>query len=98
MKCKIIPGDGPPCPSCTRPMQIREHPHITARHFQQPFYYIRWFRCLQADCATTNYMDDQYRVWNDNPAATRCRAKRGAYWARRNARRKRNVRRPKRSA
>jgi hypothetical protein len=26
----IIPGAGPSCPSCARPMQVREHPRIKA--------------------------------------------------------------------
>ena len=32
----IIPGDGPPCPTCHRPMQIREHRRITPVYWRSP--------------------------------------------------------------
>jgi hypothetical protein len=60
----VIPGDGDPCPRCGRPMQIREHPQITAKHRRQPFHYSRWFCCIHDDCKTSTVMPRRYVVWH----------------------------------
>ena len=60
----VIPGDGDPCPRCGRPMQIREHPQITAKHRRQPFHYSRWFCCIHNDCKTSTVMPPRYAVWH----------------------------------
>jgi hypothetical protein len=66
-------NSGPPCPRCSRPMQVRQHNHIGAKQQQAPFYYERWFFCTHAGCQTRQVMPAQYIHWNDNPAAQRLR-------------------------
>jgi len=46
-KYMIVSEDGPPCPRCGRPMQVREHDRIREKQLRQPFYYSRWFQQLQ---------------------------------------------------
>jgi hypothetical protein len=62
----VVTGQGDPCPRCGQPMQIREHAQISKKHRRQPFYYARWFRCMNDACQTTLVMPDRYRVWNCN--------------------------------
>ncbi len=69
MKSKIIHDAGIDCPRCGRPTQIREHKQITDKQRRQPFYYSRWFFCLNRNCRATLIMRDEFRVWNDNDAA-----------------------------
>jgi hypothetical protein len=45
-------------------MQVFEHAQITKKHHRQPFYYSRWFRCMNNSCKTSTVMPDRYRVWN----------------------------------
>jgi len=54
------------CPSCSRPMQIREHDRIRPKQRRQPFYYRRWFCCMHADCKTTLVMFDEFKVWTSD--------------------------------
>ncbi len=63
----IVPGKGPVCPRCKRPMQIREHRAVTERELRRPFYYSRWYRCMHGDCRTTLVMPDEHRVFKKQP-------------------------------
>jgi hypothetical protein len=66
---RVIGHDGPPCPRCSQPTEIREHQRITDKHTKrQPFYYSRWFYCTNSDCITNLIMPDEFRVWNEHPA------------------------------
>lgn len=58
----IVPGDGPPCPRCKRPTEIREHRQINDELLQRSSYYRRWFRCTHADCRTTLVMLNEFIV------------------------------------
>jgi hypothetical protein len=60
----VIPGDGDPCPRCGRPMQIREHRRITAKHRRQPLHFSRWFCCMHDDCKTLTVTPLRYAVWH----------------------------------
>jgi hypothetical protein len=61
---KVVGYDGPNCPRCGRFTEIREHREIRPKQLKQPFYYARWFYCVNTDCQTTLIMQDQYRVWS----------------------------------
>lgn len=63
----IIPGAGDPCPRCGQPTEIREHARITDRERRRPFFYARWFRCVNPACRTTTIVPEQYRVFNAHP-------------------------------
>jgi hypothetical protein len=63
---KIVGLDGPPCPRCGCPTEIREHERITEKEWAKRFYYSRWYICRNRDCMTTNIMPDEFRVWNEN--------------------------------
>jgi hypothetical protein len=63
----VVDNDGPNCPRCKRPMQIREHKRVGEKQLRQPYYYSRWFNCTHQDCQTTLVMKDEFRVWNNNP-------------------------------
>ena len=56
--------DGPKCPRCNKPMQIREHQRIGPKQLRQPFYFRRWFFCMNRDCRTTLITRDEFKVWN----------------------------------
>ncbi len=65
MKYIVLDEAGPPCPRCSQATQVREHAAITEKHTRrQPFYYSRWYRCLNPNCKTTLIMPEQYKVWN----------------------------------
>ena len=58
----VVGENGDPCPRCGKPTEIRTHPAITGKHLAQPFYYSRWFYCLNPDCRTKQIMPDRYMV------------------------------------
>jgi hypothetical protein len=58
----VIPGDGDPCPRCGEPTEIREHDILRDRQLRAPFYYSRWFRCMNPDCKTTLIMPPRFIV------------------------------------
>jgi hypothetical protein len=60
----VVPGLGDPCPRCCQPTQIREHEAVTEAHLRAPYYYRRWFCCLNPQCRVTTHLADRYRVWN----------------------------------
>lgn len=52
-------------------MQVREHDEIRAKQKYQPFYYSRWYCCLNADCRTTMVMPEEFIVFRDDKARTK---------------------------
>jgi hypothetical protein len=56
--------NGPHCPRCGWPMQVREHRRIKARHRRQPYYHTRWYCCMTEGCPTTLVMPPEHRVWS----------------------------------
>jgi hypothetical protein len=65
---KIVGLDGPPCPRCGRPTEIREHERITEQELARPFYYRRWYNCPNNSCDTKIIHADEFKVWNKNKA------------------------------
>jgi hypothetical protein len=65
---KIVSLDGPPCPRCGCPTEIREHERITEKELARPFYYRRWYNCPNRKCKTTLIHADDFKVWNENEA------------------------------
>jgi hypothetical protein len=63
---KIVSLDGPVCPRCGCPTEIREHERITEKELARPFYYSRWYNCPNQDCKTTTIMPDEFKVWSKN--------------------------------
>jgi hypothetical protein len=63
---KIVSLNGPPCPRCGCPTEIREHERITEKELARPFYYSRWYNCPNEDCQTKQIMPPAFRVWNEN--------------------------------
>jgi hypothetical protein len=62
MSFVVVAENGPACPRCGRPMQVREHDRIREKQLQQPFYYSRWFRCMHKNCKTTIVHRDEFKV------------------------------------
>jgi len=60
----VIPGNGDPCPRCGVPMQIREPDRIGDGQLRQPFFYTRWFCCMNKQCKTTLVMPARYKEAN----------------------------------
>jgi hypothetical protein len=58
----VLGGQGPDCPRCGRPMQVREHDRIRAKQLRQPFYYSRWFYCTHKSCRTKTVMFEEFKV------------------------------------
>jgi hypothetical protein len=63
----VIPGKGDPCPRCGQATEIREHKCIGARELRRPWYYARWFYCVNPRCRTTVIVVDRYKVFNVKP-------------------------------
>lgn len=61
----VINKSGPPCPRCSQATQVRAHNGLTEKQKRQPFYFERWYCCLNSDCKTTLIMPDEHKVWND---------------------------------
>ena len=53
---RVVPGEGDPCPRCGVPMQIREYNNSTEQHLHRPYFYTRWFCCMDKSCRTTLVM------------------------------------------
>lgn len=70
-KYKVVEEKGIPCPRCKVEMQVREHIAISEKQLNQPFYYSKWFCCVNSDCQTTLFMSDEFKVWNNNSKARR---------------------------
>jgi hypothetical protein len=60
----VVPGNGDPCPRCDVPMQIHEYSNLTDKHLHRPYFYTRWFCCMNKSCRTTLVMPERYKVMN----------------------------------
>lgn len=60
---RVLDEKGPPCPRCTRLMQVREHKEVSERELRRPFYYSRWYRCMNGNCKTTLVMPPEFRIF-----------------------------------
>jgi len=58
-----LPIEGPPCPRCQHPTEVREHKAITAKELARPFYYSRWYNCANRNCRTTLIMPEEFKVF-----------------------------------
>lgn len=65
----VIGHDGIPCPRCDRPTQVRVHREVTAKHRRQPYYFERWYYCMNPSCETRQIMRDEFMVLNGPEAA-----------------------------
>jgi hypothetical protein len=54
--------DGIPCPRCGEPTAPRQHDAITPKLLRQPYYYARWFVCVNPQCQTTMIMRPEDRI------------------------------------
>jgi hypothetical protein len=68
---RVVSFDGPPCRRCGCPTEVREHKEVTAKELARPFYYTRWFNCLNRRCRTTLIMPEEFKVINDSRVADR---------------------------
>lgn len=57
-----ISTDGRPCPRCKQPTHVYEHEKITDHELRRPFYYSRWYKCVNPSCITTMIMPEQFKV------------------------------------
>jgi hypothetical protein len=64
---KVI--EQPKCPRCRGAVEVREHKSVTEKMLRQPFFYTRWYRCVNRECPTKNIMPKEFIVWNKNKAA-----------------------------
>jgi hypothetical protein len=60
------------CPRCGKATQIREHRQVGEKLLQQPYYYSRWFYCVNKACPTKQIMREEHKVMNVGAAAERC--------------------------
>ena len=59
----IVRNDDVRC-RCGVLAQAREHRELTTKQLRQPFYFSKWFNCLNQSCKTTIFMKDEYKVVN----------------------------------
>jgi hypothetical protein len=62
---KIVPGAGDLCPRCKQAGQIREHLAVMRKQLAGPYYFSRWFKCLNTNCQTTLFMAERFKVINE---------------------------------
>jgi hypothetical protein len=60
----VVSENGPLCVRCARPTQVREHEQISEKMLRQPFYYSRWYFCMNESCRTKQIMPPEFIVWN----------------------------------
>jgi hypothetical protein len=60
----VVGRNGDRCPRCGQRTEIREHRNVTAKELAKPFYYARWFICVNRRCKTTMIMREEHKVWN----------------------------------
>jgi len=77
---RLIVG-GPPCPRCKQQTEVREHVEVTAKELAKPFYFSRWYKCMNSRCKTTLIMPNEFKVFRESnavpsPAAIRMRRSR----------------------
>ena len=67
--CKpvVVGKNGDPCPRCGCRTEIRQHKQIRAKHLRQPFYYSRWYYCVNPGCRTTQIMLEKFKVFPSVP-------------------------------
>src|SRR5262245_47489985 len=63
----VIGPDGPPCPRCKQPTEIRAHREVTDKMLRQAFYYRQWFYCTNPKCVVSLYMREEHKVMPDQP-------------------------------
>jgi hypothetical protein len=61
-KYKVVGLDGDPCPRCGQATEIREHTALSDRHLNAPYYFTRWFNCLNPACDTKLIMQERFKV------------------------------------
>jgi hypothetical protein len=42
---------------------VREHERIGPKQLARPFYYSRWYCCLNRNCKTKLIMPEEFKVW-----------------------------------
>lgn len=63
----VVKGrNGPGCPRCGQATEVREHREVTAKELAKPFYYARWFICVNRRCKTTMIMKEEHKVFRDD--------------------------------
>lgn len=60
----VLAEKGPPCPRCKQLLQIRKHSSLTEKQKKQPYYYSRWYNCLNPECRTSLVMPKEFIVYN----------------------------------
>jgi hypothetical protein len=63
----IVGPNGDLCPRCGQATQIREHRHIGPRELRGPFYYSKWFYCINKSCQTNVIVPERFRVYPAQP-------------------------------
>ena len=57
-------AESKPCPRCERLMQVRAHVAITEKQLRKPYYFSRWYCCVNNNCRTTLVMPEEFKVLN----------------------------------
>lgn len=60
---KIVARNGPACPRCGAPTQVREHKRVGQRELSKLFYFSKWFFCANPHCVTNTILPPAYRVY-----------------------------------
>ena len=58
---------------------MREHIEITDKQLNQPFYYTKWYYCINTKCKTKLIMSSEFKVWNNNQKSRELHRKQDAY-------------------
>jgi hypothetical protein len=63
-KTMVVSRKGEACPRCKRATEIHAHRQITPKLLKQPYYYSRWYCCVNPNCRTTLIMPEKFKVFN----------------------------------
>lgn len=62
------------CPKCNQKLQVRTHKYLTEKQKRAPFFYEKWYACINHDCYYQLNLEED-KVFNKNDMATYLKSK-----------------------
>ena len=59
----VVGKDASPCPRCGWLTQIHQHKQVGPKQLRQPYYYSRWYHCINLNCRTKQVMPEEFKVF-----------------------------------
>ena len=65
-KTVVVGKNGDPCPRCGCLTEIRQHKQVGPKQLRQPYYYSRWYYCVNPNCRTAQIMPEEFKVFSSH--------------------------------